>query len=191
MTFRYCLGSDNRILWVSEEWLAFARENSAPELSPLRVVGRSLFAFISGAETEYFYYQLLDEIRTQQVKLAVPFRCDGPSVRRHMRLKMWPMEKQGVAFETTLVTETPRETIRFLDASAPRSEEALTICSWCKKVQAGNEWIEAEAAVGRLAPLRGARLPQQNHAVCESCGKRFRDLVRPSVPGRASGTGEA
>ena len=183
MSCGYCIGADNRILQVSDEWLAFARENQAPELTRERVLGRSIFAFISGAETEYLYYLLLDEVRSRRRAVSVPFRCDGASVRRFMRLELSPLEGEVVLCAGVLLKEEPRQAISFLDAMSARSAEAITICSWCKRVRVGEAWLDVESAVERLDLFRSRRLPQQNHGVCESCGGQVRDLVQRRAAG--------
>ena len=184
MTFRYGIGPDNRVRWLSDEWLAFASANGAPELTVEAVVGRPLFAFISGAETEYLYYLLLDEVRTRGRHIVVPFRCDSPSRRRFMRLEMSPFEKQSVAFVGTLLREEPRRAISFLDAAAARTTAALSICSWCKRVAVDEEWFDLETAVTRLRLFDSPRLPQQNHSACERCRASVR---RVAAGGRGLG----
>ena len=177
MGYRYRIGADNRIAWVSDEWLGFAADNEAPELTRDRVVGQSVFSFVWGAETEYLYYLLLDEVRTRQRPLSVPFCCDGPSVRRSMRLLLTPLEAGGVELEGKLLWEEPRARVLLFDPSTPRSDDVLTICSWCKKLLVGRQWLDAEAAIERLDLFAAPGLPRQNHGVCPACSREVREVV--------------
>ncbi len=177
MVYEYRIAADNRLVWVGDAWLGFARDNGAPELTREGVVGRSLFSFISGAETEYLYYLLLDEVRTRRQAVTVPFRCDGPALRRFMRLTISPLEDDGVRFESTLVRQQPRRTLAFLDAETRRTAAALTICGWCKRVEIGQRWLDLERAVAMLDLFRSPALPQQNQGVCADCGRRLRRTV--------------
>ena len=177
MIVSYRIGGDNRFTWVSDEWEEFARENGAEHLGSEQVLGRSLFAFISGAETEYIYYLLLDELRTVGRTVNVPFRCDSPALRRFMRLEMSPLPDQAVEFVSSLVREEPRPEVPFLDTGAARTVDAMTICSWCKRVRVGRGWLDLESAVERLDLFRSRRLPQQNHCVCRHCSRYVRRVL--------------
>ena len=177
MVYGYQIGADNRVIWVSDSWLDFARDNRASELTREEVVGRSLFSFISGAETEYLYYLILDEVRTCGATISVPFRCDGPTVRRFMRLLIRPLAGQAVGFEGRMIREEPRPPVSFLDAAVARTAAALTICGWCKRLQVGRDWLGLESAIETLDLFRSARLPQQNHGVCPACRKRVTRAV--------------
>ncbi len=184
MSYEYSIGPDNRVDRVSDAWLAFARDNGAAGLTAEAVIGRSLFAFISGAETEFLYYLLLDEMRSSGRRIVLPFRCDSSSRRRFMRLEMSPLENHGVAFTATLIREEPRQAISFIDAAAARTAAALTICSWCKRVKVGEEWLDLESAVASLDLFRSSRLPQQNHSVCSRCRGSVRRVATGAGGGR-------
>lgn len=177
LVYSYCIAADNRIAWVSEEWLEFARQNQAPELTREHVVGRPLFSFVSGAETEYLYYMLLDRVRSLRETVSVSFRCDSPLLRRFMTLRVSPLAKERVQFDGLLVRAEPRQAVSLLDAAAARALGALTICGWCKKVQVDDEWLEVEVAVERLDLFGASQVPRLSHGVCDSCGGDVRRLA--------------
>ena len=53
------------------------------------VVGRSsTWNFIQGAETVRLYQAILRRVRSNSSRVVVPFRCDAPTLRRHMRLEI-------------------------------------------------------------------------------------------------------
>lgn len=177
MVYRYRIDADNRIAWVSNEWLEFARDNDASELSRDRVVGQPLFSFIWGSETEYLYYLLLDQVRLRSRAVEVPFRCDSPTHRRSMSLRLRPLEKEAVSFEGRLLWEEPRTQVFLLDPAVARSDAILKICAWCKKIDVEGEWLEVEEAVDRLSLFQSPRLPRQHHGVCPGCDQIVHRLV--------------
>ena len=84
----YVLDGHDAITSVSPAWLAFARENGAQELTAQAVLGHSLWNFIQGAETVRLYQAILRRVRSNSSRVVVPFRCDSPTLRRHMRLEI-------------------------------------------------------------------------------------------------------
>jgi hypothetical protein len=44
------------------------------------------------------------------------------------------------------------------------------MCSWCKKIDAGNNtWLEIEDAIKVLNLFTEERMPQISHAICDAC----------------------
>jgi Fe2+ or Zn2+ uptake regulation protein len=53
---------------------------------------------------------------------------------------------------------------------APRTDNLLTICSWCNKIETGNgKWQEVEEAVESLGLFELETLPLISHGMCDSC----------------------
>ena len=52
--FLWAIDPEDKIIRVNEDWLAFARENEAPHLTPDAVINRPLWDFVSGGETIHF-----------------------------------------------------------------------------------------------------------------------------------------
>jgi len=181
--FVYCVDAKNELSSVNPDWVSFAEENGAQQLKPDAVVGRPLLSFVEGMEAKHLYGILMARVREHQRVLEVPFRCDAPSVRRFMRLRVSPLEDSGLEFVGWIVREEQRKSVALTDASAMRSDEFLGICSWCKKVRVDSAWVEAEEAIERLRLFQSPEQPRLTHGICPSCDETVRrelNLLRPT-----------
>ena len=165
---RYEVDAAGRISRVGGGWDAFARDNGAANLAAGAVVGRRLGDFITEPATRALYDSLLLRVRAGR-RLTVPFRCDGPAVRRFMELAMEPGPEGSVRFEALLLSAEPRAPVALLDAAAPRSPEFLKVCAWCRMVEVAEEWREVEEAVEALGLFDARALPAITHGICPRC----------------------
>lgn len=166
---------------VGGAWDSFAAENGAPALVGKSVVGRSLHDFIAGEESRRIHRQLLRAVRSQREPLSLPFRCDSPDVRRHMRLEMHPAGGDAVAFRAVLLRAEKRPHLRLLDPDEPRSPGLVVSCSFCHRIreQEGGGWLDIDTAAERLGLLVASHPPRLAHGVCPACKARLlrlRDL---------------
>ncbi len=168
--FVHEVDSDDRIRSVNADWEAFARENGAPELTAATVVGRPLLDFITGDELQQLHLMLMLRVRVSTEPVDLPFRCDGPRQRRWMRLRISPLADGGLRFEGRIERRAFRDAVPLFDRDAPHSlEEFVTVCSWCKRMLVGEEWVEVEVAVERLALFEREPMPGLTHGICSSC----------------------
>ncbi|MEM7167483.1 MAG: hypothetical protein AAF581_18635 [Planctomycetota bacterium] len=174
MLVEYSVDRNDCVRSVGAAWFEFACGNKAQNLTSEAVVGRPLWDFIANDQVRHIYQILLDRVRSLRETLVVPFRCDGPDVRRFMELQLTPVTNEGVRLEARLVREERREFIRLLGADPHRSDEFVTICSWCKKVQHDGRWLDLEAAVARQGLFVANELPQLTHGICEQCTQQFK-----------------
>jgi len=181
----YDVDADDRIVAVTSNWLSFARQNQAPDLTPEIVAGRSLFDFISDWQTRYCYRTLVDRVRSTQRASTIPFRCDSPTARRYMELTISPRDKGHLWFESRLLSEEERAAIPLLDPMADHSKGWILSCSWCKRINALGDWVEVEVAIRHLDLFSGGPLPRISHGVCDDCGKQ---LLREQKQGRPPGS---
>src|SRR5689334_22653245 len=91
----YDLDREDRLAAVSGAWDHFARENGAPELCGSRVLGRSLWDFVCGADVRHWNEVLLHGVRGHGRPVAVPFRCDAPDRERRMEMQVTPLKGGG------------------------------------------------------------------------------------------------
>ncbi len=162
----YWLDADDRVEWVDDRWRAFANENDAPNL-PGRVVGTSLWPYIAGNEIAQIYRALFARVREGRT-LHVPYRCDAPRRIREFELELAPRGAAGIACTTRVIAERDRTPMWLIDAHAPRGNELLAMCSWCKRVHL-DEWVEPEDAVRRLGLFAGGSVPRITHGACPVC----------------------
>jgi hypothetical protein len=97
------------------------------------------------------------------------FRCDAPSLRRFLKLRVIPAEMGGVHFETTTVKTELRPTQELFSRYRPRSGDKITACSWCNRIEAETGWHEVEEAVETLGLFDVDPLPMLTHGICPSC----------------------
>ena len=174
----WTIDRENVITSVGGDWDAFAAGNEAAALCGSGVVGRSLFEFIDGEETQRIYRLLLRRVRALDAPILVPFRCDSPEMRRDMRLEIEPLSERAIEFRGVLVAAEPRAHLRLLARNAPRSEPLLVSCSFCLRIRlSDDEWVEAEDAVVRLGLLARERIPRLAHGVCPACKAKLYDRL--------------
>ena len=126
--------TDGVIESVTPEWLSFARENQAQHLSSDAVVGQPLLNFVTCHITRELYAVIIDRVRETRQAVVLPFRCDGPSVRRFMELDIRPDDGGRLRFAARTIREEQREAVPFFDPDVERTEAFVTVCSWCKRV---------------------------------------------------------
>jgi hypothetical protein len=179
ITYEYSVDSCDTITSVSDEWLNFARENNTWELSEGKVVGKNLWSFVGNHETTTMYQIILNNIRTHQREVSLDFRCDSPTSRRTMRLKIFPGNEGAVHFQSLLLDEEKRKYVPLLDSRVGRASSFVIMCSWCNSVQTGeDQWEEIEDAVNRLALAYSPVLPKLAHGICPECLNRIRNEVQ-------------
>jgi hypothetical protein len=114
---------------------------------------------------------LLRRVRGELRSVNLPFRCDGPAVRREMDIHIASQAPgRFVVFSARLRGEERREEFQpLLAAETPRGEETLTMCGWCDRFLVGGEWVEVEEAVARLGLFELPEMPAIGHGVCPDC----------------------
>jgi hypothetical protein len=167
----YVLDADDRVTGVNDAWRAFAVENGAPELAD-GVLGRRVWEFMSGGDADAVYRALFASVREGRT-VAVPYRCDAPSRTREFELVLSPRSGGAIECATRVLGERERPPVPLLDAGAPRRDDFLHMCGWCKRVNLQDAWVSAEEAVQRLALFAGGPVPRVTHGICPDCADRL------------------
>lgn len=168
--YAYTVDAQDRLIWVSPAWLAFARENGAAQLTEESTLGKSLWSFIADEATCQLYQALMARIRERKSRMTLPFRCDSPSLRRYMWLALVAEDDGHLRLEGTLVKTEPREYVGLFDAHSRRNRQVLTMCSICQRVLIEPlGWIDIDDAVVQLNLLEGDPHPQLRYAICQAC----------------------
>ena len=172
MGISYQLNELDEIVCVSQGWTRFALANDAPDLVPERVLNRPLWDFITDLTTEQLYRQILERVRSGQAA-RFSFRCDASDRQRFMEMSVTALEHRGVRFETRTLRSVNRPAQSLLDRYAPKADDLLRICGWCKSVEVGGGWKEVAEAVELLRLFERVRLPQLTHGICSGCYARL------------------
>lgn len=171
-----------RIVSVGGCWSTSAAQSEANELTPGQVVGQSLWKFIAGEPMRNLYQEVLDRVVKGQRPVTLPFRCDSPTRRQWMLLTIASLPQRELSFVCQLVRVEPRPAVALLDIHQARSQEILTLCSWCKRVKVRmREWIEVEEAVALLGLEEKPIQPQLLHGLCPDCRDEVHQRVSPCL----------
>jgi hypothetical protein len=128
---------------------------------------------VAGHELQKLQRMLLRRLRQEGRSVELPFRCDGPEVRREMDLRIAASSGgRVVLFSATPRSEEARDVLQpMLDPKAPRSEETLEMCGWCDRFLVEGEWLEVEEAANRLSLFQRTQLPSISHGICPDCSR--------------------
>jgi hypothetical protein len=173
--FIYRINQLNKIYFVNSDWIQFGNDNGLQK--PIAaVMDTLLWGHIFDWTTRQLYLDLAGMVRKTNRSVRVPFRCDGPAVRRFMELDMSSLPEAHIEFKGRLLREEPRKPMDILDSTLPRIPELLQMCVWCKKVKA-SEWMEIENAVTEMRLFDRAALPFISHVTCPNCLHRNSEML--------------
>jgi len=170
-TLSYAIDEHDHLIRVDEGYYRFAEENGWREAGTS--LGRSLWDYVAGDDMRKLQRLLLRRIRDELGDVELPFRCDGPEVRREMNIRI--VARPGgrvVLFSARLRSEEARDFPQpLLDPEAPRGEETLPMCGWCDRFEVDGEWVEVEEAARRLELFNEPELPALSHGICPDCNE--------------------
>jgi hypothetical protein len=167
----YAIDEHDHLVRVDDGYYRFAEENGWTEAG--NSLGRSLWDYVSGRELVKLQRLLVRRIRDEVGDVELPFRCDGPAVRREMDIRIVARPGgRAVLFSARLRSEEEREAPQpLLDPDAPRGEDTLEMCGWCDRFEVDGEWLEVEEAARRLDLFRRSELPTLSHGICPDCNQ--------------------
>lgn len=169
-TLSYAIDDEDRLIKLDDGYYRFAEENGWDEADSS--LGRSLWDFVAGNDVKRVQRLLLRRIRGGARGVELPFRCDGPDVRREMDIKI-AADRTGrvVLFSARLRSEEEWEEPQpLLDPAAEHDDEDfLPMCAWCDRFLVEGEWVEVEEAAKRLELFRRGEMPTLDHGICPEC----------------------
>lgn len=168
-TLSYAINEHDHLIKVDEGYYRFAEENGWAEATTS--LGRSLWDYVAGHEMVKLQRLLVRRVRDEVGDVELPFRCDGPEVRREMNIRI--VARPGgrvVLFSARTRSEEVRDLPqRLLDPATPRSDWLLEMCGWCDRFEVDGEWVEVEEAARRLGLFDRPELPALSHGICPDC----------------------
>lgn len=177
-TVEYCIDDADRLVSVNDVWDSFAQANSGTQLLSPAILHQSLWAYIGDDTTRHLYAQIFRQVREQQRIISFPLRCDSPDRRRWLRFSIIPWQEEHLLLRSRLIRSVARPPIPLLDPHVPRSDELLTMCSWCAKIETGRErWVDIEAFVTQLRVFYQSVLPRLTHTICSVCLHHMEQLL--------------
>jgi hypothetical protein len=174
-SFIWIINDADKLVFVNDAWLAFAGENTAPQLTASLVLDQPIWRFIQGQETSYLYKQIFRRVRAGKSPVKFPFRCDSPDCRRFMEMQLSLLPGNAIQFMAQILRQEWRQSLDFLDTSRDIPREFLKICSWCKKINIpGRGWEEITAAIVALDLFGRHPMPRMTHTICDACHSAIR-----------------
>lgn len=167
----YAIDEQDHLVKVDEGYYRFAAENGWAEAGAS--LGRSIWDFVAGEDLKKVQRLLLRRVRDELGDVELPFRCDGPGVRREMEIRI--LSRPGgraVLFAARLRSEEERDVHQpLLDPTAPRGAGVVAMCGWCDRFEVEGEWVEVEDAARRLGLFERDEMPTLNHGICPDCNE--------------------
>jgi hypothetical protein len=167
----YAIDEHDHLIRVDEGYYRFAEENGWTEAG--NSLGRLLWDYVAGRDLKKLQRLLVRRIRDEVGDVELPFRCDGPGMRRRMSIRI--VARPGgrlVLFSARLRSEEARELRQpLLDPAAPRGGATIAMCGWCDRFEVDDEWVEVEEAARLLGLFERSELPPLSHGICPDCSQ--------------------
>jgi hypothetical protein len=164
----YVIDGDDRLVQVSTGYFDFAARNDLPGAD--LAVGQPLWDFVTGESVRAVQKAFIRRVRRSGMTVVLPFRCDGPEVRREQLLTVGPAEGgEMIVFMTQVVGERQRPRQALLDRRRQRAKRTVVMCSWCDRVEEGAAWVEIEQAALALGLTGGGAMPRISYDLCDEC----------------------
>jgi len=174
----YRIDRKNNITFVDQDWLQFAQENNAPELTLENVIGANLLDYIEDIATRKLYENLFDRICTDSFTAFIPYRCDSPTEKREFEFMIKPLEDGAIEFRTKIISIGKDYNNPLLDISVPKSKQVFEICSFCKDVLFPDKtWNSLELALTRIN-LNDLVLPEVTNSTCPKCTQLLQKWIK-------------
>ena len=168
-TCLYRIDAADAIRFVGPQWIVFARDNEAPELTEELVLERPIWDFVAGAEVRRLYEELFRSLRSRPQEVVIPFRCDSPTVVRRMELTLRSVGSGGIELEGRLLKRENRDRVDILSRRAERSKEVVQVCSLCRRFLSGDAWVEAARLLAQKRIFNTEPVPRLEESVCPTC----------------------
>jgi hypothetical protein len=169
----YRIDEKDDLSFVNDEWDAFAAAAGVGEIRGEKILARSLWDFIADPTTRHLYQEIVSRARAGH-RVRLPIRCDAAEQRRFVELEVSAAPEGVVEFvsRTVSVESRPPESLLAAGSTGYDARMMIRMCSWCKKVRAGDEWLEVEEAAAKLRMFESGALPWVSHGICEACEKK-------------------
>lgn len=161
----YILDKNNIIVDVSNKWDIFATENDgAPDVLKDKVLGKHILDFIKGDQVRMWFESVLQIAKLSGRILERDYRCDGPDLKRFMKMRVSFLEKNLIKVEHFLIKTEKLEQIVKLNFFNDYYYKVVR-CSICNKFLYKDQWIEFEKAI-KIFPIQ---LVSIEDIICNDC----------------------
>jgi hypothetical protein len=164
----YRIDGQDRLVDVNDAYIQDAGD-AGPTAAAIRatLLGRDFWSLIP--EAAAWYEPLVRITRAEHRPFTFAFRCDTPTLRRLMRMHMEARLDGSVCFTSSVIRQQSRTRVALLDPDAAVGLDLVSMCSWCKRVRAGDDWLEVEPALDKLGIDPHDPMPGVSHGICQRC----------------------
>lgn len=188
----YSVDQNGILTSVSAGWDAFARANDGRErVLAAEVLGQPLLHFITGETLKHLWANVMDRVASSGRSVRLPYRCDAPGLVRRMEVLIEPLAEGGLRLVSTVLDTEEQPYLAILDPALSRDRDnMLWICSWCKRLQVEDRWIEVEQAAREFGLFEATEIPMITHGLCPGCERQIvAELERLGAQGARSAAG--
>jgi hypothetical protein len=178
MVTDFLLDENDQITGVADEWDSFAAQNDGEMACRERVLGQSLWSFVSDPETRAYLERIFAACRAYGRAFSNQYRCDCPGKKRFYLMDVTPDYSGNLLVRHRPLTETPIP--ERINEGGIGPEVRTQRCSVCCSYLVGQDWLDIPAQTAdQIAP-------DLTFTVCNSCNRiaqRKLDAMRPDPAG--------
>ncbi len=170
----YSIDASDVLTEVGAGWVESAIDHGAPELE--RPDDKQvLWESIDDAELRELWQLVVQQVRSEQSEVRVPFRCDSARAKRWFQMAVAPVADGGVRFRSVLVFQEARSPVALLDPTIERdhASEPIALCSWCSRGRFDGSWLNIERLVADARLLERKSPPPLTPGICGSCREQM------------------
>lgn len=167
--FLYRIDESDCLTHVCPNWLQFALENGAAELSETNVIGTQIWRYIADADCCDVYRAVFARVRDSGEPVRFHFRCDSSDTRRDMEMSISRLPSEHLEFQVRIIDSSDLPWSPWLDPQIEKTERWVTLCAWCKRIQDGDAWLEPTDAVDSMGLFANEKVPNVTHGICPDC----------------------
>ncbi len=165
-----CYELDEKLVIVSigGTWQVFAEANDGAELDADKVCGRSLWEFVEGETTRKWLNTIFQKVRSSGQGILIPYRCDSPELKRHMRMLVKPAAMDGhLILQHEIMHVEARSTPMHFCFEPKEHPDQHQRCSSCGRLKGDDRWFEPTASFGGAHRFSVS----VSYSICEDCRK--------------------
>ena len=125
----YVLDKADQIIAIDGDWDRFALKNGGPKAISERILGHTLWSYISGFETRSLLNAIFFTCRRQQSIYRSHYRCDSPTVTRLIEFKVQPLPNGGLSVGHVQISKAQKPHNNG-GTEIPHQARRCSICCW-------------------------------------------------------------
>ena len=142
--------------------------NVAPQADN-RLAGNPVWDFIADKKLRNIYEIVFSTATNSKNEIVIRHHRDSPSLSRFMESRVFAWTDDTFFVYDSLNTEDRTEQTASQDHTVQNPYKYQSVCSWCKKVKVGDEWVEVQNPFRELDLFSSETPVQLTHGICPTC----------------------